>query len=232
MNAPDSCPRKGPLRYQGFIFDLDGVLASTDDLHFAAWKKIADQLGLPFTSEQNNALRGVSRMESLKLLLGPASKDYSAEQKDELATKKNRHYRQLLESIGPEVLLAGAVQTLTDLKAMGARLAVGSSSKNARTILGRTGLLNFFDTISDGHSVTRSKPAPDIFLHARDALELCSESCLVVEDADAGFTAARAAGMDCLFIGEHPDALYQARNLADEAVYRAFYLPYVDRKVQ
>jgi len=193
------------------IFDLDGVICYTDQYHYLAWKELADREGIPFDEEINNRLRGVSRMESLEIILEKASRTYSDEEKQAMATEKNEEYRSLLRQMTPDDLPADVKHTLEELKVRGYRLAIGSSSKNAGTILGRIGLGEFFDAVSDGNNITRSKPDPEVFLKAAEFLGLPPENCLVVEDAAAGIEAASAGGFASAGIGEaaeHPSCTY------------------------
>ena len=184
------------------IFDLDGVLVSTDRLHFLAWKHLTDQLGIPFDETVNNRLRGISRMESLNIILEQSAVSYSQEEKERFAEEKNQYYRELLKSLTPDDLLDGVRETLTELKLRQYLLAVGSSSKNTKFILDRIGLSDCFDAISDGTNITKSKPDPEVFLKAAEYLAVPPEQCIVVEDAYAGVDAAKAAKMLAIGIGD------------------------------
>ena len=190
------------MKYKGIIFDLDGVICSTDHYHYLAWKALADELGVYFDETINNRLRGVSRMASLEIVLENYSGQMSPEEKTAAAEKKNAIYRQLLGQMSPADLSDEVKQTLDQLRAKGLLLAIGSSSKNAKYILERIGLGDYFDRISDGTNITRSKPDPEVFLKASEFLALPPEDCLVVEDAKAGIEAASAAGMDSAAIGD------------------------------
>ena len=191
------------MKYQGVIFDLDGVICHTDEYHYQAWKVLADKLDTYFDREINNRLRGVSRMDSLEIVLEwYTGEPLSQERKVELATEKNEIYRQLLAQMSPKDLSAEVADTLNKLREMGLKLAIGSSSKNAPFILERIGLGSFFDAISDGNNITKSKPDPEVFLKAAEFLGLKPETCLVVEDAEAGVDAAIAGGMDAAAIGD------------------------------
>lgn len=174
------------------IFDLDGVICSTDHYHYLAWKALADRLGLPFDRERNRQLRGVSRMESLELLLGPRSSCYSDQEKHALAQEKNALYRQYLATMRPGDLSRETRMTLHTLRQRGYLLAIGSSSKNAGLILTQLGLDNFFDAVADGTQITRSKPDPEVFLLAASLLGVTPEHALVIEDAVSGVRAAQA----------------------------------------
>lgn len=193
------------MRYKGIIFDLDGVICSTDDYHYLAWKALADQLGIEFDRQINNRLRGVSRMESLEIVLEKSDKTYSNAEKAQLAEVKNELYRELLGQMS-EADLSGEVRdTLNALRKKGLKLAIGSSSKNTPFILERIGLANYFDAVSDGNNIARSKPDPEVFLKAADMLGLAPADCLVVEDAHAGVEAAVTGGFECAAIGDARD---------------------------
>lgn len=187
---------------RGVIFDLDGVLCHTDRYHYLAWKGLADRLGIPFDERANNALRGVSRMESLSIVLSLGNRQYADEEKAAMADEKNEAYRAYLMNMGPEDLARDAAQMLGALRAQGLSLAVGSSSKNTPLILTRTGIGRWFDAVADGNHISRSKPDPEVFLLAARRLGLTPEQCIVVEDACAGIEAAKAGGFVAVGIGE------------------------------
>jgi len=189
-------------KYTGVIFDLDGVICFTDKYHYQAWKRVADKLGIEFNETINNRLRGVSRMDSLEIILERYDGTLSQAEKEALATEKNDLYRQLLSNMSPADLSPEVKETMDALRAAGLRLAIGSSSKNTRFILERLGLSGYFDAISDGTNITRSKPDPQVFLMAAEFLGMKPESCLVVEDAQAGIQAACAGGFDSAGLGE------------------------------
>ena len=188
---------------KAFIFDLDGVLVFTDKYHYQAWKEMADRMGIYFDEVINNRLRGVSRRESLEIILekytGP---ELSEEEKEKLMKEKNERYRQLLKQMTYEDASEEVRKTLMELKNRGYRLAVGSSSKNTKFILEKTGLTGMFDAISDGTNISCSKPDPEVFTKAAEFLHEKNEECYVVEDAAAGIQAAKAAGMQAVGIGE------------------------------
>lgn len=191
---------------KAFIFDLDGVIVFTDKFHYLAWKKIADEKGIYFNQEINNRLRGVSRMDSLEIILERYEGDPLSEaEKFLLAEKKNELYRELLTTMTPADVSEEVRNVLKTLREKGYKLAVGSSSKNARFILEKTGLLDAFDAISDGTNITKSKPDPEVFLKAAEFLGIAPEECVVVEDAYAGIEAAKAANMTAAGIGEARD---------------------------
>ena len=187
---------------KGIIFDLDGVLLSTDEMHYEAWKSVADELDIPFDRRINNRLRGVSRMESLEIILEQSSCTFTPEGKEILAERKNDRYRALLQSLTPETVAPEVRETLEELRSRGLKLAVGSSSKNTKLILSLTDLAHFFDAVSDGTNITRSKPDPEVFLKAADFIGLPPEDCAVVEDAVAGIDAAAAGGFTAIGIGD------------------------------
>lgn len=180
---------------KGVVFDLDGVLVSTDEMHYQAWARLAREEGIPFDRKQNERQRGVSRMESLEVLLERAGREYSPEEKREMAERKNAYYRTLLETLSPEDTLPGARVMLSALRDRGIRIAIGSSSRNTPLILEKTALAAEVDAVADGNDIKRSKPFPDVFLIAAERLGLAPGSCLVVEDAPAGIEAGRRAGM-------------------------------------
>lgn len=160
------------MEYKGIIFDLDGVICHTDKYHYQAWKKLADKLGIYFDEKINNRLRGVSRMESLEIILEKSDKTYDEQEKIRFAEEKNSLYKELLQKMTPEDLSQEVKTTLEQLKEKGFKLAIGSSSKNAKFILERIGLSEFFDAVSDGNNITQSKPSPEVFLKAAEYLGL------------------------------------------------------------
>ncbi|NGZ73895.1 beta-phosphoglucomutase [Saccharibacillus alkalitolerans] len=188
---------------KAIIFDLDGVIVSTDHYHYRAWKDIADREGVPFDENRNVLLRGVSREKSLEILLELAPRPYLAEEKAKLAEEKNGIYRRLLQELTPDDILPGVLKWIEHAKEKGLRTAIGSSSKNTDFILERIGLSETFDTVVTGADVTRSKPAPDIFLLAAERLGVEPGDCWVVEDAPAGIEAAKSAGMKTIGVGEY-----------------------------
>lgn len=193
---------------KGVIFDLDGVLVSTDELHFKAWKMLADRLGISeYTKEDNEKQKGVSRLESLEIVLSKGRDVYSKEEKEILAEEKNKYYVKLLQRIDSKVILADVIQTLEMLKKRGVKIAVGSVSKNASLILERVGLIKYIDEVSCGLDITKSKPDPEVFLIAAKKLNLKGEECLVVEDSKAGIIAAKAGGMLSLAVGPENEKL-------------------------
>ncbi len=206
------------MHYQGIIFDLDGVICSTDEYHYQAWKALADRLGIPFDRERNNLLRGVSRMTSLEIILEKADHSYTDEEKAAFAEEKNERYRRLLRNMTPADLSADVRRTLNVLREEGLLLAIGSSSRNTPFILSRIGLSGFFDAVADGNCITRSKPDPEVFLTAASMLHLSPADCLVVEDAHAGVQAAVSGGFDCAAMGDaknDPLAAYHLQTFSE-----------------
>lgn len=188
--------------FDAVIFDLDGVICSTDEYHYRAWKTMADSIGVVFDREINNRLRGVSRMASLEIILEQYQGQLSQAEKEQLAEQKNECYKRLLAQMSPADLSDEVKDTLDQLRRRGYRLAIGSSSKNTPFILQQIGLSGYFDAVSDGNNITRSKPDPEVFLKA--AQMLCAEParCLVVEDAVSGAQAAHRGGMKAACVGD------------------------------
>jgi beta-phosphoglucomutase len=184
------------------IFDLDGVIVSTDVMHYQAWKSVAGDQGIYFDEQINNRLRGVSRMESLDIILERAPRTYSAAEKQILAETKNARYVGLLQDLSPSDVPEEVTMVLGALRAAGIKIAVGSSSRNTPLILKQIGLQREFDAVADGNDIERSKPAPDVFLVAARRLGVEPDECLVVEDAEAGIEAAKAAGMRAAAVGD------------------------------
>jgi beta-phosphoglucomutase len=191
------------MSFKAVMFDLDGVIVFTNKYHFQAWKKIADELGIYFDEKINNRLRGVSRMNSLEIILeNYKGEPLSKERKEELAAKKNEIYRELLKTMTPENVAQEVRDTLAEIRRRGYGISLGSSSKNAKFILERVNLLEAFDKISDGNNITKSKPNPEVFLKGAEFLGENPKDCLVVEDAEAGIDAGIAGGMKTAAIGE------------------------------
>ncbi len=191
------------MAFRAIIFDLDGVICSTDEYHYRAWKALADKLHTPFDRIINNRLRGVSRMASLDIVLekytGPALTEAD---KVALATEKNDIYRESLKEMSPADLSDEVKNTLDALRGRGLLLAIGSSSKNAPFILHQIGLEGYFDAVSDGNNITRSKPDPEVFLKAAEFVGMAPADCLVVEDAVSGAEAGHNAGMKVACVGD------------------------------
>src|SRR5512141_3163077 len=181
------------------IFDLDGVVTDTAEYHFRGWKRLADEEGIPFTREDNEHLRGIPRRESLMLIL--KGRTYSEEKIQEMMERKNNYYLEFIREIKPSDLLPGARELLEEIHQAGLKSALGSASKNAPDVIQRLGIANLLDAVSDGSSVERQKPAPDLFLHAARQLNLKPAECVVIEDAAAGIEAARAGGFHSVGLG-------------------------------
>lgn len=210
--------------YKAVIFDLDGVLVSTDELHYKAWKMLADDLNIEgFTKADNVRQRGVSRMESLEVVLEKSGKEYTIEEKQQLADRKNEYYKSMINDIGDEAILSGAIESLETLKQMNILCAIGSASKNAITIIEKTGISKYIDAISCGHDTSKAKPDPEVFLIAAQKLNMKPSECIVVEDAKAGIAAAKNGNMKSIGVG--PDYL----NLDADEKYPD--LSYVDWKL-
>lgn len=205
-------------KYDCVIFDLDGVLVTTDDCHYRAWKQLADEEGIYFDRTINERLRGVSRMESLEIILEKAEKTYTDDEKLEMATRKNSYYVELVNTIDASAIIDGADEFVKKVKAAGLKTAVGSSSKNSKLILEKTGMTELFDEIVDGNDITNSKPDPEVFVKAGQRLGCEAEKCLVCEDADAGVEAGVGAGMSVLAVGsaqQNGKAKYHFASLYD-----------------
>jgi len=189
---------------QAVIFDLDGVITDTAEYHYQAWKAIAAELGIPFTREFNENLKGVSRMDSLKLLLSQAETpvSYSDEELHQLADRKNKLYVELIETITPADLLPGIAEFVADIRAAGLATGIASASKNAVAVLTRLGVMDRFDVIVDVTKLKNNKPDPEIFLTAAAQLGADPAACIGVEDAASGVEAIKAAGMFAVAIGQ------------------------------
>ena len=187
-------------RPKAIIFDLDGVLTDTSEYHYKAWKRLADDEGIPFTKEENDKyLRGVARRESLMYII--RGRTYSEAQIQEMMDRKNRYYIEMMESMTPNDLVAGGRELLGEIREANIKVAIASASKNCHTVLERLDITSYFDGIADGNSVVNSKPAPDIFIYAAGLVQVPTPDCLGVEDADAGIEAIKTAGMHALGIG-------------------------------
>ena len=186
---------------KAFIFDLDGVITDTAEHHFLAWNRLAQEMNWNFDREVNEKLRGVSRMDSIRIIQDHNGVELPDHELLEMATRKNEYYLQGLEAITPEDYLPGAKELLTQLKAEGFKVALGSASKNSGKVLDQLQAKGFFDVIGDGNSVEKSKPAPDIFLFGAEQLGYKPEECIVYEDAESGVDAAKAGGFYSVGIG-------------------------------
>jgi beta-phosphoglucomutase len=189
------------MEIKACIFDLDGVIVDTARYHFIAWQKIAHELGFAFTEEDNERLKGVSRMRSLEILLEVGGVTLDEATKEKLASQKNEIYLKYILQMTPHEILPGAKEFLHELNVNGIKIALGSASKNAMTILSNLEMVNLFDAIIDGTKVTKAKPNPEIFLKGAEELGVSADQCVVFEDAEAGIEAALAANMKCIGVG-------------------------------
>lgn len=207
MNAKEIIDKSAAV-----IFDLDGVLVDTAVFHYQAWRRMAKEFNFDFTEAENEQLKGVSRVESLELILKWAEKVVPAEEKERLARMKNTWYLELIDGMKNGDVLPGTIALLTYLRGEGKKIALGSASKNAVRILEKTGILDYFDAIIDGNAVTRSKPDSEVFLKAAEAIGILPADCVVFEDAQAGIAAARSAGMAVIAVDKaHALTQYDAR---------------------
>ena len=209
------------MRLEGIIFDLDGVLCRTDRYHLAAWRTLAGRLGIALPPDAAERTRGVGRMESLDIVLGERSKDFTREQKRALAEEKNALYREYLAHLTPADAEPLARETLTELRRRGIKLAVASSSRNAPLILDKLALSALLDAVIDGSMISRSKPDPEVFLKAAAALALPPARCAVVEDAQSGIEAARRGGFLAIAYAPTPRRLINA----DAQIHKLTQLP-------
>jgi len=203
---------------RGILFDLDGVIVYTDRFHYLAWKRLAEEEGIPFDEEFNLRFRGVSRQDCVNILLERATRPYTDQEKEELAERKNRYYRAFLEKMGPKDVSTDARETLLALRERGCRLALASASKNAPFILQKTALTDAFDAVIDGTMVHESKPNPEVFLKAAQAIGILPKDALVVEDSSAGLLAGKRGGFVTVGVGpsrEDPNADYSVSSLSD-----------------
>ena len=186
---------------KAFIFDLDGVIVDTANYHFIAWKRIGEKLGYPLTHEQNESLKGVSRVESLERILSWAGVDIDTQKKEALLIEKNEDYLNQIDRMGREEILSGVLELLEYAKQNDIPVALGSASKNATRILEKLNITSYFNAIVDGNHVAKSKPDPEVFLKGASLLNQVPEDCIVFEDAAAGIAAAKAAGMTTIGMG-------------------------------
>lgn len=216
---------------EAFIFDLDGVITDTAEYHYQAWKALAGDLGISFSRDLNEHLKGVSRMESLEKILawGGRQADFSDDEKHQLATRKNDHYLTLIQKITPADILPGITELLKDVKAGGFKLGLASASKNAFTVLESLGLIDRFDVIVDAREITKGKPDPEIFLTAARLLDVDPAACIGVEDAAAGVESIKSAGMFAVAVGPREsfpgaDLVYpETSQLSLEAIKKAYF---------
>jgi len=191
------------------IFDLDGVIVDTARYHFLAWKRLTDQLGIHFTIEDNERLKGVSRMASLEIILEIGNVKMDEHKKLEYATLKNKWYVEYISKMTPGEILPGSIPFINELRKADIRTAIGSASKNTPMILERVGIRELFDAVSDGNIISKAKPDPEVFLKAAEMVHVSPDACVVFEDAVAGVQAALNAKMKCVGIGS-PDILTKA----------------------
>ena len=199
---------------KGAIFDLDGVVVDTAKYHYLAWKRLAEQLGFVFTDQDNERLKGVSRIRSLEILLEVGGVTLTEDEKEEMAAKKNQWYVEFLQSLDQSELLPGALAYLTLLHQNDNRIALGSTSKNAPMILDKLHITSLFDAIIDGNCITKAKPNPEIFLKAAEAIHLTPTQCVVFEDSQAGIDAATVSGFGTVGVGS-PSVLKGADRYVD-----------------
>lgn len=190
-------------KIKAFIFDLDGVIVDTAKYHYLAWKDLANSLGFDFTENDNERLKGVSRVRSLEILLEIGGKEFDEQTKVELAARKNNQYVGLISKMTPREILPGATNFLQSAKDAGIKIVLGSASKNAPLILEKIELDHFFDAVIDGNKVSRAKPDPEVFLKGAEAVNTNPDECIVFEDALAGIEAAKNAGMIAVGVGDH-----------------------------
>jgi beta-phosphoglucomutase len=203
---------------KAFIFDLDGVIVDTARYHYLAWQKIANQLGIEFTPEHNEELKGVSRIRSLDIILELGKKNATQADKDKWLKQKNEDYLTYLTDIDQSEVLPGVMPILNYLKSKNQKIALGSASKNARPILEKTGIIDYFDIIVDGNDVTNAKPDPEVFLQAAKLLEVKPANSIVFEDSVAGVQAANIAKMTSVGIGD-AKVLHEAKYLFKDFTY-------------
>jgi beta-phosphoglucomutase len=196
-------------RIRAVVFDLDGVLTDTAHFHFVAWRELAQSLRLPFDAAFNEKLKGIDRMGSLELILAQGAAQYTAQEKEAMATRKNAHYQQLVNTMTAEHLLPGALDALNAVREAGLKIGLASVSKNAATVLQRLGITDRFDVVVDAAKIARGKPDPEIFLSAAEQLGVRPAECIGVEDAVAGVQSIKAAGMYAVGVGD-PVVLKQA----------------------
>ena len=188
-------------RIKALLFDLDGVIVSTEKNHFEAWRETASKLGIPFSEHDNEALKGVNRVDSLKQILKLGNKTVSAEEFESLLVFKNDMYLDSITTLSKADLLPGVHSLLQQAKSMGVKIGLGSSSKNAPMILRLLGITDLFDVVIDGNGVKHPKPDPEVFLNGAKALALSPSDCLVFEDATSGVAAAKAGGFIAIGVG-------------------------------
>lgn len=202
------------MELKALVFDLDGVITDSAELHYQAWKKLAGELNFAFDREQNEALKGVSRMDSLEIILknNNSTDVYTAEQKEEFAFRKNEYYKELVETLTEKDILPAIKELVLDARAAGLKTAVASVSKNAPRVLERIGLADYFDVVADAAKVKKSKPDPEIFLTCAEQLGIDPRACIGLEDSQAGIEGILSAKMYAVGIhvtvtGNRPDLM-------------------------
>jgi len=212
------------MSQRAFIFDLDGVIVDTAKYHYLAWQKIATKLGIDFTHEHNELLKGVSRIRSLDIILGLGNIEAAQDDKDKWLVEKNEDYLKYIVKMKADEILAGVVPVLEFLRQNNQPIALGSASKNARPILEKVGILHFFDAIVDGNDVANAKPDPEVFLKAAQLVGMPAEGAVVFEDSVAGIQAANNAGMVSIGIGDKAILNEAQYNVADFTEFSAEFL--------
>ena len=197
------------MKIKACIFDLDGVIVDTAKYHYLAWKRLAADLGFEFKPEDNERLKGVSRVRSLEILLEVGGLSFSKDEKERMATNKNEWYLEFIRKMAPDEILPGVLRFLTELRLAGVKVALGSASKNAPLILQQLKITQYFDAIIDGNKVSKAKPDPEVFLKAAEELGADPVHCVVFEDAEAGVEAALCGNMRCVGVGS-PIVLHKA----------------------
>jgi len=202
------------------IFDLDGVIVDTAHYHFLAWKRLADELNIPFTEHDNERLKGVSRLRSMDILLEIGGVSMNTAQKESLANRKNGWFVDYIRQMKADEIFPGVKSLIEQLQRAGIKVALASSSKNAKTVIALLGIEKMFEVVVDGTMVTHSKPDPEIFLKAADLLQTAATDCLVFEDAEAGVEAALAAGMKCIGIGNETQLRHATKVIPTTATFQ------------
>ena len=214
LDHTHSASDQAPAQLQGLIFDLDGVIVDTAHFHFLAWQRLGADLGVEIGPEENESLKGLSRKDSLQVILDLGNVEMEESEKERQAARKNEWYKEYITSLNPGDILPGVMDFIHACRAEGLKLGIGSSSKNAKTILKYIGLSDFFDAVADGTDISKGKPDPEIFLTAASRLGLEPHACMVLEDAESGVEAAHRAGMKCIGYGT-PAKLQKADLLLD-----------------
>jgi len=205
------------MNISGCLFDMDGVIVDTAKHHYVAWKSLADELSIPFSEVENESLKGLSRLDSLECILRSGNLEVSSNTKIELMEKKNQLYLQIIGSMGPDDILPGVKELMLELRNEGIGICLGSSSKNASSILKSIGIFDLFDGIVDGNNLTLSKPDPEVFIKGSKILGLTPSSCIVFEDAESGIEAALSGGFFALGIGKEGSLKRAHANVQDLA---------------